>query len=166
MATWLWVCVVHCVSIELQQLLRLSLFFSVTAHSKCILANLQKITKLRDSINCCEYNFESGSICKYFTSLETLIYRNIFWHNLYMIIQRMLGYKNLHFYSRKRSTVVLTLPNIIFNVLVCRVLCSVDFYQTVKENGNRFVWFKNNNQPVNNLQRNQTTVLFSEDRFT
>lgn len=45
--TWLRVSVVHGVSIELQQLLRFSFFLPVAAHSKCILTNLRKITKLR-----------------------------------------------------------------------------------------------------------------------
>lgn len=45
--TWLRVGVVHSVSVELQQLLRFSFFLPVAAHSKCILTNLKKITKLR-----------------------------------------------------------------------------------------------------------------------
>lgn len=45
--TWLRVGVVHSVSVELQQLLRFCFFLPVAAHSKCILTNLRKITKLR-----------------------------------------------------------------------------------------------------------------------
>lgn len=45
--TWLWVGVVHSVSVELQQLLRFSFFLPVAAHSKRVLTNLEKITKLR-----------------------------------------------------------------------------------------------------------------------
>lgn len=41
--TWLGIRVVHGVAIQLEQLHRLGLFFSVAAHGKCVLTHLQEI---------------------------------------------------------------------------------------------------------------------------